>query len=73
MSHLTFRLMLTGLAALSLASQGCGAAPTKRPDPPAAQARKAPPPEEQEPYHVAPPPAYGHKVVLARSDSGSHL
>jgi len=73
MSRLTFRLMLIGLAALSLASQGCGAAPTRRPDPPPAQAQKAPPPEEQEPYHVAPPPAYGHKVVLARSGSPSAL
>jgi hypothetical protein len=62
------RLFLVALAALGLSSQACGANPPPRPEsPPPAQARKAAPAAEEQPYHVAPPPAYGHKVVLARA------
>lgn len=64
----TSRLFLVALAALGLASQACGASAPPRPESaPSAQARKAAPPAEEQPYHVAPPPAYGHKVVLARA------
>jgi hypothetical protein len=62
------RLFLVALAALGLISQACGANAPPRPESaPPAQAQKAVPPAEEQPYHVAPPPAYGHKVVLARA------
>lgn len=66
------RLLLLPLAALALLSQACGASALPRPEtPPPAQARKATPEAEEQPYHVAPPPAYGHKVVLADGEGPS--
>jgi hypothetical protein len=59
-------LMTIALVVFGLGCQGCGAAAPKAPDPPPAQAHKAPDPATREPYHVAPPPAYGNKVVLAK-------
>lgn len=60
------RLMTIALVVFGLGCQACGAAAPKAPAPPPAQAHKAPEPAEDEPYHVAPPPAYGNKVVLAK-------
>jgi hypothetical protein len=57
------------IVAIGLSTQACtSAAPKPASTPPAHQARKGHEPPEQEPYHVAPPPAYGNKVVLAKAD-----
>lgn len=63
------RSLLLPVAALALFAQACGASTPPRPEtPPPAQARKGAPEVDEQPYHVAPPPAYGHKVVLADAD-----
>ena len=63
------RWLSMALVAFGFANQACSSAAPKPPaPPPPAQARKAHEPGEQEPYHVAPPPAYGNKVVLAKAD-----
>jgi hypothetical protein len=47
-------------------SIGCAAQPKAPPQIPAKQAQKDPPQRENGPLpHLAPPPAYGNKVVLA--------
>jgi hypothetical protein len=57
------------IVAIALSNQACTAStPKPSAPPPAHQARKAHEPAEEEPYHVAPPPAYGNKVVLAKAD-----
>jgi hypothetical protein len=65
---LASRWMTIALVLFGLGCQACGAATPKAPAPPPAQAHKAPDPAEDGPYHVAPPPAYGNKVVLAKAE-----
>ena len=62
-----FRALAVLLVPSLLALSGCAAATPKAPDAPAKQAQKWDH-EAEMPYHQAPPPAYGNKVVEADSD-----
>jgi len=59
---------------LSMGTAACSAGPPKPPESPLKQAIKDERIDEQdkedlERRHVAPPPAYGHKIVLATEDN----
>jgi hypothetical protein len=62
------------LLALTLAVAGCGSQAASQPETPAstkAENEAKPPNREKERRHVAPPPAYGNKVVLAGEVNGT--
>jgi hypothetical protein len=71
-TRIVARILLVSLAALAT---GCGASsqrPAEAPDPAAAPQTRANPRPEPEPpaLLIAPPPAYGNKIVMA-AGSGS--
>lgn len=64
-------LVLPLLSALLLAVSACASSPPPEPKAPVKQAKKADAPEP-EPHHVAPPPAYGNKIVMAGAEGEIH-
>lgn len=73
LQSLKFVSFLFVTSALAFATAGCTRAPEKPPESPLKQAKKdsrLDPQEEQdlERRHLAPPPAYGNKVVMAQDE-----
>lgn len=63
-------LLFLVLAAATLAGCASTRVPEPKPPPPASEPRtRVDPPDDQTPKLIAPPPAYGNKVVLARGTS----
>jgi hypothetical protein len=69
MGSFSFRL---GIVALAVSLYGCGSQVTAQPTKPPSRAveprTEALPPSDDAPKLIAPPPAYGHKIVMAKGN-----